>query len=271
MSPRRKLLAGTPCAGAPYRGSASFLAVTSPRVERSAAACALPRPSAIASAKLANSTVSHSQAEIEATKRKLWPPTPGCNSRSTAMALVSTLPTKTTNITGFFSCRRGSSLRTLSSSAVPSSRRSNSVRVRPEVPAISVRLQHLQLLDYRAERQRRHEIQRANQQHGTDQHDNEHQRVRGQSAGAGRHGLLLREAPGDSEHRHQQPVTRQPHRDAERDIIKRSVDIQPGEGAAIVIASRGEGIKNLREAVRARVGDAGDAGRCRDRDGRADQ
>ena len=39
----------------------SFLACTWRRIERSVAACALPRPSATASAKFANSTVSHSQ------------------------------------------------------------------------------------------------------------------------------------------------------------------------------------------------------------------
>ena len=39
------------------------------RVARSDSACALPRPSAIASAKLAKSTVSHSQNEITATNQ----------------------------------------------------------------------------------------------------------------------------------------------------------------------------------------------------------
>ena len=43
--------------------ASSFLACTSRRVARSESAWALPRPSAIASAKLANSTVNHSQAE----------------------------------------------------------------------------------------------------------------------------------------------------------------------------------------------------------------
>ena len=49
--------------GAGSRGPArgSFLAWTSWRVRRSASACALPRPSAIASAKLAKSTVNQSQ------------------------------------------------------------------------------------------------------------------------------------------------------------------------------------------------------------------
>ncbi len=41
-------------------GSLRSLAITWPRARRNASACALPRPSAIASAKLANSTVNHS-------------------------------------------------------------------------------------------------------------------------------------------------------------------------------------------------------------------
>ena len=56
------------------RGSArsrSRLALVSVRMRRSVSACALPRPSATASAKLANSTVNHSQAVI-------WPENSAC-------------------------------------------------------------------------------------------------------------------------------------------------------------------------------------------------
>ena len=45
-------------------GSISRLAMVSPRVARRVAACALPRPSAMASAKVANSTVNHSHTAI---------------------------------------------------------------------------------------------------------------------------------------------------------------------------------------------------------------
>ena len=66
---------------------------------RSVSACALPRPSAIASAKLANSTVNHSQSAIgedEAGRRfALRRAAPGPTAPSSAM-----LPTSTTNITG---------------------------------------------------------------------------------------------------------------------------------------------------------------------------
>ena len=66
-SSRRSPLAGTrsnPCSRLRPR---SLRACTSRRVARSASACALPRPSATASAKLANSSVSHSHAAMAAT------------------------------------------------------------------------------------------------------------------------------------------------------------------------------------------------------------
>ena len=77
------------------------------RVARSASACALPRPSAIASAKFANSTVSHSQTAITPTNQSC-PVCPWARSLK-KMTVVITLPISTTNITGFFSCSRGSS------------------------------------------------------------------------------------------------------------------------------------------------------------------
>ena len=58
---------GSCCRSAPVRS----LAWVSVRVRRSASACALPRPSAIASAKLANSTVNHSHRTIWNSKPRL--------------------------------------------------------------------------------------------------------------------------------------------------------------------------------------------------------
>ena len=69
-------------------------------VRRSVSACALPRPSATASARLANSTVSHSQTVIVQAKIELW---------MIAEYVVSTEPTSTTNMTGLWIIHRGSS------------------------------------------------------------------------------------------------------------------------------------------------------------------
>jgi len=67
--------------------------------------CALPRPSAIASAKFANSTVSQSQTVITPTNHS-WPSWPRAR-LSRKMPEVIALPISTMNITGFFSCSRG--------------------------------------------------------------------------------------------------------------------------------------------------------------------
>ena len=69
--------------------------MVSERILRKATACALPRPSAMASAKLANSTVRKSQMVMDQLK------TSECASDSMS---VITDPMSTTNITGFVIC-----------------------------------------------------------------------------------------------------------------------------------------------------------------------
>jgi hypothetical protein len=83
------------------------------RVLRRLSAWALPRPSASASAKFANSTVSHSQIAIWASKPTAWP----CATSTASWPVTSTETTQTERITGFRRSARGSSLRTASSRA----------------------------------------------------------------------------------------------------------------------------------------------------------
>jgi hypothetical protein len=88
-------------------------ALVSVRVRRSASAWALPRPSATASAKLAKSTVNHSQTVIWPENRALVPTTllpPKIRSRKKKI-VVSTETISTQNMTGFLTRVRGSSLR----------------------------------------------------------------------------------------------------------------------------------------------------------------
>ena len=75
-------------------------AIVSRLARRSVSACALPRPSATASARLANTTVSHSQTTMVQ-----------LNTDGVLIAVyrVSTAPTSTTNMTGFLIWTRGSS------------------------------------------------------------------------------------------------------------------------------------------------------------------
>ena len=82
-------------------------AVVSLRIARRVAAWALPRPSAIASAKLPKSTVSHSQIATVKANQPGWPVSPTIH-----MTVVNSAPTSTTNMTGLRTMSRGSSLRT---------------------------------------------------------------------------------------------------------------------------------------------------------------
>ena len=79
-------------------GLRSRFAVVWVRDFRRVSACALPRPSAMASAKFANTTVNHSHRLICSVNPML--PAPPIRSRSRT-SVVSTLPIRTTNITGF--------------------------------------------------------------------------------------------------------------------------------------------------------------------------
>ena len=107
----------------PYCGRTSFLAWTSRLALRIAAAWARLRPSAIASAKLANSTVNHSHKVIARMKPAGASPFPvraWMNS-----SVVNMLPTHTTNITGFFICCCGLSFLNESTTACLTMSRSN--------------------------------------------------------------------------------------------------------------------------------------------------
>jgi hypothetical protein len=87
------------CSSAPE--ASSRRAMVSVRVLRSVSAWALPRPSAMASARLAKTMVSQSQAATEIAKTL---------GEMIEMTVVSTEPTQTTNITGLRNTCRGSSL-----------------------------------------------------------------------------------------------------------------------------------------------------------------
>ena len=85
----------------------SRLACVSVRWRRSVSACALPRPSATASAKFANSSVNQSHRTIWNVKPIFWPPITRSRIRTMAVRIETI---SSTNITGFRICTRGSSL-----------------------------------------------------------------------------------------------------------------------------------------------------------------
>src|SRR5215813_10831788 len=158
----------------------SSLAWLSVRVLRSESACALPRPSATASAKLANSTVNQSQRMIWKVKPRCSPPVARSRRKITD---VSAATISTTNITGFLIIARGCSLanedriagvRIFGSRIVDIDERFCSLRVSMEVTFGSEQGVGVagQMLDDRAERERREEGEAADDQdHADDEAD----------------------------------------------------------------------------------------------------
>ena len=98
MSPLRKLALSVSVTAASCFSVANFLATTFFLDCLNAAACALLRPSANASAKLENSTVNHNQ--IETSKMNPAEASPLPNKACKNSSVVKMLPKYTTNITG---------------------------------------------------------------------------------------------------------------------------------------------------------------------------
>src|SRR4029079_6299721 len=139
-------------------------AIVSERALRNVSACALPRPSAIASAKLANKTVNQSHNVICRLNLKAELP---WNSST----VVITLPISTTNMTGLPIILRGFSFRTCSQSARPTIFHSQIAFFFFAIEALeSLARAHKQVLQDRAKAQRREKRQRAhNQNHANQQ------------------------------------------------------------------------------------------------------
>src|SRR5271170_5965837 len=154
-------------------GPDSSFAWVSVRWRRSVSACALPRPSATASAKLANSTVNHSQMMIWNSNRMCSPPVRRSRIR---IIVVNAVTISRTNITGFLISVRGLSLakdETIAGSTIFGSSSADtgmvlrwaevSIEVTPGlIGGEQCAGVYRELLDDRAERQRRKEGETAN-------------------------------------------------------------------------------------------------------------
>ena len=123
-SPVRRESAATLSSG--LLGDFSLRAVVCVRILRKLAACALPRPSATASARLAKTTVNHSHSEMLMVNHNGAESAVGEKASRKAISVVSTLPISTTNITGLRMTLAGESLRRLSLPASLRIERSNS-------------------------------------------------------------------------------------------------------------------------------------------------
>src|SRR6185437_2950697 len=246
----------------------SSLAWLSVRVFFSDSACALPRPSATASAKLANSTVNHSHRMIWNVNPRLAPPVTRSRRK---MTVVSAATTSTTNITGFLTISRGSSLtkadliagtRIFGSSIVEAVTFFCSFMASMEVTPKRDRSEQgigvvSEVLDDRPERQRREEGETADDQDHAD--DEAHEQAAGgrERAGRWRDRLLLRERARDRHRRHDHEEAADEHRAGERQVVEEGVAGQACESRAVVAGRGSKGVEHLGETVRAGIGHRG--------------
>ena len=201
------------------------------RIGARLAACALPRPSAIASAKFAKSTVNHSQIANCATKPR------NAGSAVKMPTVVSAAPTMVTNMTGFLIISRGLSF--LKASPIAGRTMFQSKRERPCVfidcrSSIEFSSRGQEVFDHGTKSERRQKIQRTDQEHRADEENKERSPVNGKSAGARRRNLLLHQRTRQGHDRYDHQETAKQHVETEGGVVPRCVTRQSSEGAAIV-------------------------------------
>src|SRR5215471_6536731 len=268
MSPARSWVAGTISKRAPVIRRA----VVSVLVLRSVSACALPRPSAMASAKFANSTVNHSHSVICSVNPARAAPV--AKSRSARIVVISA-PTSTTNMTGFFIMVRGLSFAKESRMARFTIGGSNSGRARAPffgtieagstgadaptatgILAPQPSLVHQEVLHNRSQRQRREERERSNDHHHSHQQGHKQRTVGGECAGRDRHQFLLRQTARRRQQRNDHQEAAPQHGEPQRGVQVRRIGAQTGKRASVVTGGARIGVQDLRETVRPVVGHA---------------
>src|SRR6266700_4695909 len=268
-SPLRNSGAATSCT-APYRSAlARRFAIVVVRARRSVSACALPRPSAIASAKLAKTTVNHSQMATASTKSlsavnwSLVKVAVGAVKRKrTNSTVVTTLPTSTTNITGFLSCTRGSSFLNDSGIAprmilrsqieIPPLRRVFHCLTSSEPVCKSLLISerppclHQQLFVNRSDRIRREVGQRSHDQDHTNQQGYEERTCRREGAQSSGYHPFDDQRAAKGQDGDEFGKASDQHRKAQRPVVEGRVADESGEGRAIVAVGGGEAVQDLR-------------------------
>src|SRR6516164_5365375 len=210
------------------------LAWLSVRVFRKDSACALPRPSAIASAKLAKSTVNHSHRMIWKVKARFSSPVTRSRMK---MTLVSAATTSTTNITGLFIMTRGSSLRKdepiagitiFGSSIVGTGVRlfifcTTSMEATPNDRSKQGAGIHRQVLDDRPKRERWEKGETADDQDHADHEPDEQATSGRESAGRWRNRFLGDERARDRHRRDDHEEAADEHRHATCDVVEKRI------------------------------------------------
>src|SRR6516164_7093826 len=233
-------------------------ATASRLVRRSVSACALPRPSATASARLANTTVSHSQTTMVQLK---------IDGLVIAVYRVTSAPTSTTNMTGLRSWTRGSSFlnasgsdfhRILGSSSPPPILRpwaSAELLESPPVCGVVVTAISVQSFCERAQGERGEVGQADEDQHHADDHPYEQWRSGVERAGARGHRLLSGQRASQAEREDLRHEPAEQHHEAAHDLVPGSGRAQAGERGPVVVGHGRERIHDLGQAVRSRVED----------------
>src|SRR3954470_23543472 len=231
-------------------------------IRRSVSACAFPRPSATASAKLAKITVNQSQMETASVNQRGAALGEGAKTSRSQTAGARTLPISTTNMTGFFATRTGESLRKLSTIAEPRidlSKRDRfcALRAISEKPSSA----RGEVLRDRAERECREEGERADDDHDGDEEADEERSVGGEGSGAGGDDLFVHHRAGDPERRndHQEPADQ--HVGPEGQVPEAAIGVEAGERRPVVPGAARKRVEDLGEPVRPRVGERGHPGR----------
>src|ERR1700735_1741904 len=207
------------------------LAMVSRRAFRNVSACALPRPSAIASAKFANSKGNQSHRGIWSSNPKfpLW------RSKSLiSSTLVTTEPTSTTNITGFFISVRGFSLTKESFTAtaiIPDVHSDFFPGVDVIVIVILKNLScvHQQVLKNWSQAQSGEKCQRADDQHHTDQQRREQRGGYREASRGFRNNFLASQTPCNRENWNHHEKSSQQHVERHSDVVPRRVPVAAAE------------------------------------------
>src|SRR3954468_2352285 len=227
-------------------------------IRRSVSACAFPRPSATASAKLAKITVNQSQMETASVNQRGAAPGAGARTSRSQTAVVRTLPISTTNMTGFFATRTGESLRKLSTIAEPRIDLSKRDRC-CALGAISEKPSSArgEVLRDRAERECREEGERADDDHDRNEEADEERSVGGEGSGAGGDDLFVHHRAGDPERRndHQEPADQ--HVGPEGQVPEAAIGVEAGERRPVVPGAARKRVEDLGQPVRPRVAERG--------------
>src|SRR5580704_10332253 len=245
-SPERSLELGS---SSVVPSSRSLRASVSARALRKVSAWAFPRPSAMASAKLAKRTVNQSQRVICRPNRKL----PVCWTMSaTSTTRVMTAPTSTTNITGFLTIKRGSSFQKESIMALR-----RILRSPKEVPfacgfgvmgsSKCLSRIHQQVLQNRPEAEGGEKSQCADDDDHGNKKNGEERPGNREGAERFRDVLFCGEIAGDGKNGNHGEEAAEEHRGGESRVVPKSVGVDAAESGTVIPRSGSVGVENLRK------------------------